>query len=219
MELALIVDTINSALANSQSLKAKHIKVVAATYNNQGNLIISTRTDQRASDLLQYVETFLPLISQGHNTSALEDKRWFKIQVDRVSTHSMSNFRPRTILTAEMVHDELTACNPAYTLAADHIVSPPRWMQTKEELKDTLRSSLIFAIYDEDTAKELLCGNSLVAFTQYCPLHVCQDRPPIKQCKKCWGLDHMADKCKSMTRCQLCAGEHKEEDHTPEQNC
>jgi len=77
----------------------------------------------------------------------------------------MSNFEPRTILTAETVHDELTACNPAYALAADHIVSPPRWMRTKEELKDTLRSSLIFAIDGKDTAKELLRGNSLAAFT------------------------------------------------------
>jgi len=219
MEPALIVDTINSTLANSQSLKAKHIKVVAATYNNQDNLIISTCADQRALDLLQYVETFLPLISQGHNTSTLEDKQWFKIQVDRVSTHSMSNFGPRTILMAETVHDELTACNPAYTLAADHIVSPPKWMQTKEELNDTLRSSLVSAVDNEDTAKELLHGNSLAAFAPYCPLCTYQDRPPVKQCKKCWGLDHMADKCKSTTRCWLCTGEHKEEDHTPEQDC
>jgi len=29
----------------------------------------------------------------------------------------------------------------------------------------------------------------------------------------------MADKCKSTTRCQLCAGKHKEEDHTLEQDC
>jgi len=219
MEPALIMDTINNALANSQSLKAKHIKVVAAMYNNQGNLIISTWADQRALDLLQYSETFLPLISQGYSMSALEDKHWFKIQNDRVSTHSMTNCGPRTILTAETVHDELMTCNPTYALAADHIVSTPRWMRTKEELKGTLRSSLVFAVDDEETAKELLRGNSLAAFARYCPLRAYQDRPPVKQCKNCWGWDHMADKCKAPTRCRLCTGEHKEEEHIIDQDC
>jgi len=125
MELALIVDTINNALTNSQSLKAKHIKVVAVMYNNHGNLIVSTCADQRASDLLQYAEKFLPLINQGHKTCALEDKQWFKIQVNGVSTHTMMNYRPRTILTAEMVHEELMVCNPTYTQAVDHIVTTP----------------------------------------------------------------------------------------------
>ena len=52
----LIVDKINNALVNSQSLKARHIKVIVATYNNQGNLIVSTCADQRVSDSLQYAE-------------------------------------------------------------------------------------------------------------------------------------------------------------------
>ena len=219
MEPALVVNTINNALANSQALKAKHIKAVAATYNNQGNLIVSTRADQRATDLLQFVEIFLPLISQGYTTSALEDKRWFKIQVDGVSTHTMANYRPRTLLAAETVHEELRTCNPAYAQAADHIVSPPRWMRTQEELKNTLRSSLVFAVDDEDIAKELLWGNSLAAFARYCPLRAYQDRPPVKQCKNCWGWDHVADNCKAQTRCRLCAGDHKEEEHNMDQEC
>jgi len=74
LEPALIVSRINNAMANSPSLKARHIKVIAAAYNNQGNLIISTHADQLAADLLQYSETFLPLISQGYQTSTLTDK-------------------------------------------------------------------------------------------------------------------------------------------------
>jgi len=70
----LVVDKINGTLANSQSLKARHMKVIAATYNNQGNLIISTHADQRVSDLLQYTKDFLFHINQGFETSALEDK-------------------------------------------------------------------------------------------------------------------------------------------------
>jgi len=107
------------------SLKARHIKVVAATYNNQGNLIVSTCADQRASDLLQYAEDFLPHISQGHETSALEDKHWFKIQIDGVSTHTTINHGPRSLLDTETVHQELITCNPTYAIATDHIVAPP----------------------------------------------------------------------------------------------
>ena len=59
----------------------------------------------------------------------------------------------------------------------------------------------MFTVDNEDMAKKLLQGNSPVAFTHYCPLHAYQDRPPVKQCKKCWGLDHMTDKCKAPTRC------------------
>jgi len=52
------------------------MKVIAATYNNQGNLIISTCADQRVSDLLQYAEDFLPLIDQGYKTSTVEERKF-----------------------------------------------------------------------------------------------------------------------------------------------
>jgi len=87
LEPALIVSTINNVLVNSQSLKAKHIKATAAAYNNHSNLIVLTHTDQHTSDLLQYLELFLPLIRQGYETSAIEDKKWFKIQIDGVSQY------------------------------------------------------------------------------------------------------------------------------------
>ena len=62
-------------------------------------------------------------------------------------------------------------------------------------------------------------GNSLAAFVRYCPLHAYQDRPPIKQCKNCWGWDHAADSCREQTRCCLCMGDHKEEEHNMDQEC
>lgn len=219
MEPALIVSAINNALANSQSLKAKHIKAVTASYNSQGNLIVSTRADQRAADLLQYAELFIPLINQGYETSAIEDKRWFKIQIDGVSTHTMTNLGPRSIISAETVHEELLACNVIYAQASNNIVAPPRWMRTKEELDNTLRSSLVFAVDDEDVAREILQENSLAAFARHCPLRVYQDRPPVRQCKNCWGWDHKTEKCPNPTKCRLCAGQHKEEEHVNDQSC
>ncbi|EDR03788.1 uncharacterized protein LACBIDRAFT_331226 [Laccaria bicolor S238N-H82] len=219
MEPALIVSTINNALANSQSLKAKHIRAVTASYNNQGNLIVSTRADQLAADLLQYAELFIPLINQGYETSAREDKRWFKIQIDGVSTHTMTRFGPRSVISAETVHEELLACNVIYAQAIDNIVAPPRWMRTQEELDNTLRSSLVFAVDDEEVARGILQGKTLAAFARHCPLRAYQDRPPVKQCKNCWGWDHKAENCPNPTRCRLCADNHKEEDHPAEPDC
>jgi len=131
----------------------------------------------------------------------------------------MVNHGPRSLLDAETVYQELINCNPTYALVTAHIIAPSRWMRTNEELRTTLRSSLIFAVDDEDTAKGLLQGNTLTAFTRYCPLRTYQDRPPVKQCKNCWGLDHTTLKCKEPPRCHLCAGEHKEEDHNVDQEC
>jgi len=60
---------------------------------------------------------------------------------------------------------------------------------------------------------------SLVVFSRYCPLQAYQDRPPVKQCKNCWGLDHTIHKCKEPPRCWLCVGDHKEVEHIQEQEC
>lgn len=98
-------------------------------------------------------------------------------QIDGVSTHTVMN--PgycRTLNSAKRVHDELMAFNTKYAQAAAHIVAPPQWLRTQEEREGTLRSSLVFAVDDEGTAKELLQGNTLAAFNRWCPLRVYQDR-------------------------------------------
>ena len=45
-----IVTRINNALASMR--ESKHLRIVAASYNRQGNLILSTRADQTAAELL-----------------------------------------------------------------------------------------------------------------------------------------------------------------------
>jgi hypothetical protein len=82
-----IVAEINNTLASNQS--ACHLKVVAANFNTQGNLIMSTRSDQTANDLLKFKDLLTPILSRlGNNIEVQlrEDRKWFKIQIDAVST-------------------------------------------------------------------------------------------------------------------------------------
>ena len=108
---------------------------------------------------------------------------------------------------------ELTTCNPSYAEAAEVIVAKPRWMRTAEETNRIIRSSVVFAVDSQDAAKRILAGKTLAAFGHHCTLRAYQDRPPITQCKNCWGWDHTSDRCKTGTKCRLCGGAHIEAAH------
>ena len=68
--------------------ESKHLKVVAASYNRQGNLILSTRADQTAAELLKHEDVLKPTLawlSGNREVIIQEDKKWFKIQIDGVT--------------------------------------------------------------------------------------------------------------------------------------
>ena len=209
-----LVSNINAALAlNPQS---KHMKVVAANFNNQGNLILSTRSDQTAEELMKFQASFSHILSDLSNRQEIvirEDKKWFKIQIDGVNTGSIASANGRILHTAEEVHIELLACNPIYATAKECIVSKPRWLRTEEELHTTVKSSLVFALTDESTAREFLNQKALAAFGRHCTLRAFQDRPPVTQCRNCWSLDHTTHRCTQPQRCRLCSAMHDEKDH------
>jgi hypothetical protein len=209
-----MVPQINSILASKQS--SKHLKVVAASFNNHGNLIISTRSDQTAEELLRHKDSITAALTTmcGSQEIALrEDKKWYKIQIDGVNTGSLTVGGGRMVHPPEDIHTELSACNPTYASAQDAIVAKPRWLRTEEELLTTLRSSLVFAISDEATAKLILSHRSLAAFGKHCSVRAFQDRPPVTQCRKCWSLEHPTHKCSETNRCRLCSDTHQEEEH------
>ena len=217
-----IVTKLNSALALNQA--SKHLKVVAASFNTQGNLIISTRADQTASELLKYQEGLLPILTQIGNTNEVqlrEDKKWFKIQIDAVNTSAISITNQKILLSGEAVHEELASCNPQYAQLQNTLVAKPRWLRSEEELTTTQRSSLVFATTDEHAARLILKQKYLAAFGRHCSVRAFQDRPPLTQCRNCWRLDHPTQQCKSERRCRICSGPHGEEDHqyTNPQNC
>ena len=69
------------------------MKVVAANFNNQGNLILSTRADQTAVELLKHQNLYSHLLANlgGRQDVVLrEDKKWFKIQIDGVNTGALT---------------------------------------------------------------------------------------------------------------------------------
>ena len=78
-----IVCGINTSLAKNPA--CSHLRVVAASFNPQGNLILSTRADQLAADLLQFQNEISPTITHISNNQQFilrEDKKWFKLQID-----------------------------------------------------------------------------------------------------------------------------------------
>ena len=209
-----IVANINTALSHNQA--SRHIKVVAASFNTQGNLILSTRADQKACDLLRFQEALLPVLNNIGNTSEVqlrEDKKWFKIQIDAVSTNTISINNQHILRSADAVHEELLACNPQYAQLQDTLSAKPRWLRTEEELINTRRSSLVFATTDEEAARKILKQKYLAAFGRHCSVRAFQDRPPVTQCRNCWRFDHTTQQCKAVTRCRICSGSHQEEDH------
>ena len=211
-----IVGNINTAL--SLNPHAKHMKVVAANFNNQGNLILSTRTNQTADELLKFQNSFSNLLANMSNKQEIvirEDKRWYKIQIDGVATSSLSIGNGRVTHSADDVHTELMACNPLYAKSQDLIMAKPRWLRTEEELFSTYKSSLVFALTDESTACQILNQKSLAAFGSHCTLRAFQDRPPVTQCRNCWRLNHTSHQCKESQRCRLCGALHDEKEHTP----
>ena len=217
-----IVANINTALSHNQA--SRHLKVVAASFNSQGNLIISTRADQTASDLLKFQEVLQPVLNNlgdSNEVQLREDKKWFKIQVDAVSTHSISITNQHILRSAESVHEELLTCNPQYAQLQSTLSAKPRWLRAEEELDTTPRSSLVFATTDEEAARKILKQKYLAVFGRHCPVRAFQDRPPITQCRNCWKFDHTTLQCKADARCRICSGAHQEADHhyTNPSNC
>ena len=205
---------LNAAIARNHP--SRTVRIVAASFNPQGNLILSTRADQTANEILRYRDSVISVIANlgyTQNIELHEDKKWYKIQIDAVNTSSISIGNERVPTSEETVHKELLECNPQYALMKDSIVSKPRWLRSKEELLTTPRSSLVFATSDEEAAKRLLKSRSLAAFGRHCFVRAFQDRPPVTQCKNCWRLDHPTHRCKEDPQCRLCSGPHDEKDH------
>lgn len=207
-----LVQDINNALQRHS--EARHLRVVSVKWNASGNCILFTRADQTAQELVKYAKTFQQLIGQGRPTEARPDQRWYKIQVNDIRTGSFSGppGSPPTVYTAEMVHKELCDNNPYY--AKLDFIQKPRWMRREEDLMHTVRSSVVFAITNEEQASYLIRNiKYLAAFGRNASMRRYADKPPIVQCTNCYSYGHTADKCTNGTRCRLCGQKHTAEEH------
>ncbi|KAF5319460.1 hypothetical protein D9619_008775 [Psilocybe cf. subviscida] len=212
-----ICETLNAALAEMH--KEKEIQVVAARYTQHGNLIINTRADQNATDFVKIAESVITRLHPGIMATARADVKWWKIQVDGVSTRRTTIGGEIYTHNTETIHKELTNCNPGYAKISSHVIAKPRWLRTADELQLIPYSSVVFAVDDEVAAKSLLKNGKLAAFGRYCTLRPFQDRPPVIQCTNCWGWEHREATCKIRRRCRLCSESHAEDEHPTRGPC
>ena len=204
-----MVQQINEALGNHED--SRHMRIVSAKWNANGNCVVFTRADQKAADLIQFQDRFIDIVAQGRQAIARVDKKWVKIQVNGVRTGTFD--LTSTLYTPETIHEELRANNPAY--AALNVIALPRWMRTQDELRTQNYSSVVFATDDEEKANQLLREvKSLAVFGRYAFLRRYADRPPVTQCKRCWSYDHNMTSCKAKSpRCGLCGENHSDAEH------
>lgn len=197
-----IVSAVNAALGKNPT--SRHLRVVAVKINNQGNLILSTRADQTAAELLLAAPVFIPIIDPNNlHIEVREDKKWSKIQIDGVSTTAYT-----TMAQGAPTPPTPSNCNPSYASAP----GPAALDTHSEELRAIPRSSVVFAVDDESVAKNILHNYSLALFGRHCSLRAYQDRPPVIQCK-CWGWNHKVELCKNPPRSRLCSKAHTEAEH------
>ena len=178
-----IVSNINTTLELNP--QAKHMKVVAANFNNQGNLILSICSDQTSEELLKFQTSFSPVLTNMCDMQEIiicEDRKWFKVQIDGISTGSMTVGNSCIHHNTDMVLAELLTCNPIYADAQVAMTAKPRWLRMDEELTSTLKSSLVFALTNETIAHQILNQKSLAAFGRHCTVWAFQDHPPVTQC-------------------------------------
>lgn len=163
-----IVGKINHKLEQHQA--TKDLRIVAAKYNKKGNLVLHTREDRTAEDLLANMSKFIREIGKGRKLTALVDRPWYKIQVDGLSTGVMTYDGKRNFHDSERIHQELTTCNPGYKEALKNIIAAPRWLRTFDELRGCSSLSALLAVDDEGVAKALLAKGTLAAFGRHCSL-------------------------------------------------
>ncbi|KAG7087863.1 hypothetical protein E1B28_013801 [Marasmius oreades] len=216
---------INGAMRNANIMRAGQgiptkdpPLVVAARYTERNSsLVISTREDQTAEQLMDFFDDFkgaLAIDIGKYKLEAHADKKWFKIQVDNVATLDYYG----EVLEPDSIQKELSTNNPSVQELekTGHLSMPPRWLIPAEELKrqSRKRSSFIFATDVEEAAVKIVKGGYLALFGQYCGVRPFQDRPPVQQCNDCWRYGHFTKTCKYTRTCRLCSSEdHDENQH------
>ncbi|KAJ3992338.1 hypothetical protein F5050DRAFT_1857462 [Lentinula boryana] len=193
-------------------------RVATAKWNVNGNLVITTLAGQSAGPL----EPFFGDLHEFYTTTALtpQDTKlnqvWYKVIIDGVSTGTQwrlnSGIAPRPHNSAEL-KEELVLYNPALT--GVEFALDPRFVVPATELTHKRESSIQFAVTDHQTADNIIKNKTLNLFGKACKTRRYQDRRPSSpQCRKCKGLGHKEDKCKTQLRCALCGGDHTETQHT-----
>lgn len=120
-----------------------HLKITAIRWNTQGNCVISTRSDQRAMEVLPYATNLPNVIAPGHQGQVHENKKWFKIEITNVRTGAR-DFEGKGAYSPQTIHEHLRENNPKY--AKLNVVMLPRWVRPESEIANQAYSSVVFAV-------------------------------------------------------------------------
>ncbi|KAK0505383.1 hypothetical protein EDD18DRAFT_1344201 [Armillaria luteobubalina] len=197
-EAHILVKEVNAELAKHED--SKHIRVTTVKWNANDNIILTLRTDQKASDLLRFSGRIAPLLTRGKECIVQTTAKWGKLLIHGVRTGAYDYVIPGA--KARNLPLELK----------------PTWVRPESELLQQAYSSIKIATSDEEAYKFLIHkAKYLAAFGRTVSVKPFADRKPLPRCQNCQGFGHMRNNCQNETRCRLCGEKHPEERH--KENC
>jgi hypothetical protein len=178
------------------------------------------RNDITAQDLLPKLLPFQTELENALTTitcsikQMCEDKPWARLVLDGVDTHPgawLPYDNTDRILTGEEILAELYDHNPSLQNVA--FKEDPRRLCAPDTLRTKSHSSIVLTLESEEDHRRLLNQRTLLGWGHIIRVKDYQDAKPLRQCQKCWNLDHSTALCKASYRCKRCGGNHHERDH------
>ncbi|TFK97566.1 hypothetical protein BDV98DRAFT_596543 [Pterulicium gracile] len=167
--------------------KSKALNLVSAKWNEEGNCILFTRADQKATDLEKVVSGFKHFFNPKNKASitisACPDEKWLSLQIGGVSTGAFNGHMMGgrgVVYTGEQVHNELRRNNPGF--AELDFIQAAQWMHHPSKLESTPMSSVCIALRNQDKADRLLRQRVLHAFGRQVTVRIYASRKPFAQC-------------------------------------
>ncbi|TDL14232.1 hypothetical protein BD410DRAFT_701655, partial [Rickenella mellea] len=91
----------------------------------------------------------------------------------------------------------------------------PRWLCSASTLQVKQHSSILLTFENPSDADRLLhTDRGAMMYGRFARASRYTDVKPVRQCRRCWSLDHPTSDCKRRDpACRLCAGNHHERQH------
>ncbi|TGZ78761.1 hypothetical protein EX30DRAFT_365763 [Ascodesmis nigricans] len=204
-DLVAIRDEANKTLLEAGALP--HPKIACASVNAKGNLILLTRDDCKASELVNFHEAIKIRILQIDPAieSIQGQQTWLKLAI-----HGIDQLRfPPTEEGMQALQEEIETYNSEVNLLAR-----PRYYTRAAARSSKRHSSVVIAVGSQETKMRLLHRGLYVA-TEKCKTSDFISVRPTDTCSKCLGYGHHWTYCKKkQPRCKFCTDEHQSNEHT-----
>jgi hypothetical protein len=201
----VIGEKINTLLAS----KNTRLRLIGAKWNTNGNLVLTFPYGSNPQEIARYTDNIRTALAIPDHISIGEDLHWSKVVISNVPTGAYNPNGKR--FSGEELLNELHYNNPVAKFLT--VTQLPRWI-TKTENNSKHHSSFVFSFVDPlgMHAKNLI-NTPLFMFSTSVHAHVWVERPLIKNCTRCLGLDHFVGTCRRRPTCDHCGGTHASADH------